>query len=149
MSLGTRRWKNLGEATRAFRRIRNDYLTEDELILLDLRMLGKSDGHIATVLGISRMAVNKRRHRLDQRINFYAWWLQNEKKVTRSVIKRMSKSHLVVLLSVIKRIPQPEIAKRTGLGRWSVYRQRAQCREFLRKAPDSGIIFEQLRRGRE
>ena len=147
MQLTTGRWASMDQTREAFELIKDGFLTDDELIHIELLVLGKSDRQVAEVLGMRRLACLKRRRKLYQLVAAYGWWIQNDARIYLIVSRRMSPFHSHVLELVAKRHRQREIAVTLGVNPWTVYKKTDDCIRLLGANKDFMTFLRALRLG--
>lgn len=145
MRLSNGRFAHLSQARKALGRISRRYLSRDELVLMDLLTLGKSDREVAEILGISVKGAYKRRLRLYETITAYGWWVQHDEDVRVTVRDSLGQMHVRVLVPVVHRRNQAQVARELGVSRWCVYRKMDDCVELLRASDDFMTFFNSLR----
>lgn len=147
LKFATGYWKSLDQTRRVYRRIKREFLKEEELVFLELRAMSppKLDKDIAFILGISQNAVCKRRQKIYAMITSYSWWIQNERHICNMVTRRLSKFHLKILLSVIHRRTQHQIAKELGISESVVQDKMKANRKLLNRVRGFDLFLKSLR----
>lgn len=143
--LSNSRFVHLSQAKKALGRISDRFLSEDELVLLDLITLGKTDRQVAEILGISVKGAYKRRLHLYEIIAAYGWWLQHHGQVRSTINEQLGTFHMNVLVPVVHRRRQAQVASDLGVSKWRVYRTMNDCVELMSPSPDFLGFLRSLR----
>lgn len=143
------RWADLQQAKKILRKIKSSYLTEEELILLELKSMipPKNDREIAEIIGIGVTGINKRKLQLYSMILSYGWWIQNNEIIEPIVKKRLTPLHWKILVPIVHRRTQLQVSDQLGITGWAVFKKMEDNKRLLRKVPDFTTFLRSLRMG--
>jgi len=149
MLFSDNRWINIQQAKAALNRIRKKYLTEEEIVLLELKSAEppRQDKEVAEILRCSPWGASLMKRKLYNLIVGYSWWLQNKDAVIYLVNKRLGKLHKDVLLQVIKRKGLLEISENLDISYAIAWKRMNDNIRLLRHNEDFKLFMRSLRRG--
>lgn len=135
------------EQYQALEEIRKNILTEDERIVLNLKLEGKTDVQIAAVLGVTTSAVNQKKRHLYKLIESLVWWKNNEERILTLISTNLSLDAFNIFRLITQRKRQNEIAVAMGMSLWRINKIFAATLEAFSKEPEFRAFFENLHLG--
>lgn len=127
--------------------IRKNVLTEDEKIILNLKLEGKTDSQIAAILGVTTAAIGQKKRNLYKLIESLVWWNQNEDRILTGISTNLAADAVPILTMIALRKRQNEISLTTGITLWRINKILGTIFEVCGREPEFRAFFENLRLG--
>lgn len=135
------------EFTEKFNDIRERLLTEDEKIVLQMKLEGKTDSQIAEILKVTVSAANQRKFALYNVIAGLVWWETNKERVLTHLRSGLNPKMVEIFEKVAERKKQSQIASEMNLSVWRINKMMAAVMEKLSTEEEFRIFMEKLHTG--